>query len=791
MLPILIRPQCSSSAVIAAAFHPERVNYFLLAFSDGTAAVFDATHFFRTENKSKQGARAAVSGSGGVLAFMKGLHAHGSSTGKLALDDGVSTEGIDPGTGIVGIGDKSCGITAIAFVPGRKAMVVTVGADGKCCVVDFTQTTKEKAVLLKTWHLRRPATSLSVIYSPRAPGPGQLDGTDHVATEKPSGSSTESYSARNESYYIAVGRHDGRVLLFDLNGKPLGEQTLDENGAPVVDVEWTQIENSAAPARRKSSPATTKISGNRTQRHALGRVTLPGNIPVQQDGSLISSEATAQPQDPLFDFSTSQHRQRQWPSGSVTAAASHLDTIHAPATSLEESVICDHSPQSFHRATTMPSDETVHRKTALHSATPQRYTAHDQASNEEITTPQIPPRPSPRPGGLLSMRRAHTGYSYQAPADDSYLSLIANARNVRNKLSLQANGNFGPRPMRSRDGGSPLKSSMTSDDHSLSAQSEIAWSNVPPVPPPHNPQLRPKSPTASIESFQTASSRVHTSSPSEDSTDTIVDWHVGPIRQAVPSLEEDSQQFTKDIVRRSPYRQGHISLSITSTSHDTPTSASTCLTDTASPIVQWPAFSPQYSGLGLHAFQTNHHSPTKAKPKQKGHVSVPPSSDSYNSSATASCTSGDLVVQWPPLKKSPRIPMLNKALSMSYEETSIKSVRESATGFVLQTYTGAPSQAEATSARSSKENNALQDNHSDSWGNTLEATLKTSLGSLRAEMAQRFDEQRIWLEKLFEADGDEKMALREEKMALREENRRLQTEVTKLKADRVNQSGNG
>lgn len=771
MLPILVRPQCSSSTVVAAAFHPERVNYFLLAFSDGTAAVFDATHFFREQKRSKQGARAAVSGAGGVLAFMKGLHAHGTSTGKLALEDGVNTEGIDPGTGIVGIGDKSCGITAVAFVPRRKAMVVTVGADGKCCVVDFTQTTKEKAVLLKTWHLRRPATSLSVIHSPQASGPGQLDGTDHVAPEKQSDSSSKSHYTRNDSYYIAIGRHDGRVLLFDLNGKPLGDQTLDESGTPIIDVEWTQMEINAAPSRRNSSAPLSRTSDAEIQRNALGNSVPSPNRPLQE-GLLTSSKLSGQPRESLFDFSTLQNTAREQSSEKVAVAANHLDAVQAPVTSLEESLVCDCIPQSSHHAPTTPSNKTVQRKTGLDSAQSQSYTTSGQSL--EITPPPIPPRPSPRPGGLLSMRRAHTDNSYQAPADDSYLSLVVNARNLRNNLSLKANGTFGPRPMRSRDGGSPLKSTITTNDQTSSTLSEIAWSDVPPRPPPHNPQLRPKSPTASVESFQTASSQVYTSSPSERSTDTIVDWDAGAVRQPMPSFEENSQQSTNDIVQKSPDRQGQVNFSLTSASHDSPTPASPGLTDTASPIVQWPAFSPHYSGSGLHASHLSNESPAKAKPKRKGQISVPLSSASYDSSAPASSTSGDLVVQWPSLKKSPRMPELNKALSMSNHDSSIKSVRESATGFVLQTYLGAPSPPKAPSARPPEGKTAAQDSHMDTCASTIGATLNASLSALRFEMAQRFDEQRMWLEQLIKGNT-------EGRVALEEENRRLRAEVTNLK----------
>lgn len=365
------------------------------------------------------------------------------------------------------------------------------------------------------------------------------------------------------------------------------------------------------------------------------------------------------------------------------------------------------------------------------------------------------------------MRRAHTDYSYQASADDSYLSLIVNARNLRNNLSLKAKGSFGPRPMRSREGGSPLKSAMSSDDQISSEHSELVWSSVAPPPPPHRLQPRAQSPTASIESFQTASSHVFPPSPSERSTDTVVDWDSGPARRPTSPLEEGPRP---NAAQNTPKQKRHISLLV---SENSPTSTSTNVADVGGPIIQWPAFSPRYSGVGLHAAHAAKKSPAKSKPKQKGHTSVPGSSASYDSTAPASSMSGDLVVRWPSLKKSPRIPELNKALSYSEQDTSIKSVRESATGYVLQTYTRAASPSKVPSPRPPEEYAPLQDNQIDACTTPIEVTLNTSLQAIRAEMAQSFAEQRLWLENLIQGNV-------EGEMALVEENRRLRAEVASL-----------
>lgn len=764
MLPILVQPQFSSAGVVAAAFHPERAGYFLLAFSDGTAAVFDATHFFRKQEKQNLGTKAALSGAGGMLAFMKGLHAQGTTASKL---DGVYIDGVDPGTGEVGIGEKSWGITAVAFVPGRKATVVTAGADGKCCVIDFTQTSKRKAVLLKTWHLRRPAISLSVICSPQYSTCGQLDGKDDAVYPKSGDVSGQSYENRNESYYIAVGRSDGRVLLFDLNGKPLGEQTLDGGGAPIIDVEWTQVDIDSAPSRSKSSPAFSRKSDADKQRVVLRPVVLSPNQPAEEDGPVTPAKMDRQPRNSLFDFSIPRHTPQKPLQDHVTAAANYLDLMPTSERDPEESVVGLESPLYSGDIPTTPSRANARQETIESAAKTKFDPDSGSPSNDDTNPPPIPARPTPRPGGLLSMRRAHTDYSYQASADDSYLSLIVNARNLRNNLSWKAKGNFGPRPMRSRDGGSPLKSAMSSDDQVSSEHSELAWSSVAPPPPPHGIQPRTQSPTASIESFQTASSHVFPSSSSARSTDTVVDWDAGPIRRATSSLEEGPGPYAD---QTTPNQKGHTSLSV---SENSPTPPSKSVAIAEAPIIQWPAFSPRYSGVGLHAAHAGKKSPVTSKPKQKGHTSVPGSSASYNSTAPTSSMSDDLVVQWPSLKKSPRIPELNKALSFSEQDTSIKSVRESATGYVLQTYTRAPSLSKVPTPRPAEENVPVKDIQMNACATPIEAILNTSLKAIRAEMAQSFAEQRLWLENLIQGNI-------EGEMALVEENRRLRAEVASL-----------
>lgn len=96
--PVLLRPQFSSSAVVAAEFHPERESYFCLAFADGTAAVYDADHFYFIHGNGEcREENGAILGSAGEKAFIRGLHA-GSLVKNAATEDGVTVEGYEAGT---------------------------------------------------------------------------------------------------------------------------------------------------------------------------------------------------------------------------------------------------------------------------------------------------------------------------------------------------------------------------------------------------------------------------------------------------------------------------------------------------------------------------------------------------------------------------------------------------------------------------------------------------------------------------------------------------------------------
>ncbi|KZF24213.1 hypothetical protein L228DRAFT_259463 [Xylona heveae TC161] len=236
--PLNLRPNCSSSAVVVASFHPDRANVFLLAFADGTLAMYDATAMFRgDEHQAKSGVSAGRRKSPEV-SVIRNLHAAGMTTAPAdpnGVLDGAALGGYDQGTGTVSVGSKALGITAASFVPGYRARAISAGADGKCCLVDFEGGGKGKAKLIKSWHLQAPATSMSILPMNERPSSAYRSETPSF---KDSARSTPSTPFARRQCIVAIGRVDGKVLLYNAMGRLLAEQTINPGGGRIIEVDW-------------------------------------------------------------------------------------------------------------------------------------------------------------------------------------------------------------------------------------------------------------------------------------------------------------------------------------------------------------------------------------------------------------------------------------------------------------------------------------------------------------------------------------------------------------------------
>ena len=810
--PILLRPQFSSAAVVAAGFHPEREDYFCLAFADGTAAVYDANHFYNSHSNGERRENAAILSTGGEKAFIRGLHI-GTMTRNAATEGGVAFEGHHSGTDPGGIGGKEFGISAVAFVPGRKATVVTVGADGKCCVVDFTQPSKQKAVLLKSWHIRRPATSLSVICSAKTASISQPERADDPESEL-------RHDLPNESYYIAVGRSDGRVLLFDLDGKALGEQALDDKGARVIDVEWTQIRSGAAPPYQSFGSSIRRSPVVKKKRKSLGSPTVAETQPLQMELLATSSNLGEHSEDPLFDFTTPRK----------TLGAFHWEpSLYQPAidprsghenNAIVEADKPDDSQQSH---LTPKSSSSNLPRNAIQSSSQtetEEESSSFRSSIEADWTPPIPPRPVPRPGGRLSIRRDQTS-RLSGFKSTSHPSMIAKARKVSSSnprlskgLSI-ANAStktkvlFGPRSMASPRPTDSRDGTSTSGVQVLLEQSDDGWLDVPPETPRRATEISPVSSATSKLSYKTAvSHHIETSDSAERSDDTVVDWTVGLPRQPVPTLQITYPSGERSQKVKSK-RKGHISLSVSSESAGrlTPTppvsdavAGSISGPSVGSPPKPLPSL-PSTRSTELGARQ-------QVEPMQDGQVCLSVSSSSNsNMSKPTSSDSGGPIVQWPSLKKSPRIPDLNKGLPDLKKHAlppapSLKaSIGDSATDTILQAYTISPSSTppkvphtpwlgpiihpERGDSSQPPPNVAphpilvsavdLEVPRSCTCSLTVKSTIEASFTALRAEVAHQFQTQKTLIDELLRAEGGG--------MKLAEENRWLRAELARIEKE--------
>ncbi|KAH0543107.1 hypothetical protein FGG08_002533 [Glutinoglossum americanum] len=235
-----MRPSISSAAVTVASFHPGRPNVFLLAFADGALAAYDATRLFRDGGKGERRAGTAAGSVDGEIAHVSSIHTIGTAA-TSDPGDGVNAR-IGEETQSSRAGDVSVGLTAAEFIPGFRARVVSVGTDGKCILVDFEGEGKKAGVVLKTWHVRAPATSLSLLQVNDAHLAGRTGGGIDGAMQKrreilvATGKSGD--KGPGNPYLIAIGRVDGKVVVFNSSGGLLGEKTVDPDGRHVIGVEW-------------------------------------------------------------------------------------------------------------------------------------------------------------------------------------------------------------------------------------------------------------------------------------------------------------------------------------------------------------------------------------------------------------------------------------------------------------------------------------------------------------------------------------------------------------------------
>jgi WD40 repeat protein len=215
--PIQLHPSASNAAIATASFHPERPNIFLLAFKDGTIAAYDATKLARSgAARVGSNSRPANNGHAGEISHFSNLH-RVTNIRNLSDPPDASLNTI--------VGSRSVTITGAAFLPGFRTRAISVGADGRCRLIDFEAGGK----ILRTWHAQAPVTSLSVLGAKPSP---QTVKTASKQKHGPIETGAECNTV------VAVGRVDGQVLLFDSVGLRLDQVLVNALGEKIISVEW-------------------------------------------------------------------------------------------------------------------------------------------------------------------------------------------------------------------------------------------------------------------------------------------------------------------------------------------------------------------------------------------------------------------------------------------------------------------------------------------------------------------------------------------------------------------------
>lgn len=196
-------------------------------------AAYDATRILRDGTRAPQKVEASRTSRAGEIGHLSRLHhvtaPHATALSASDLQEQEEADGTDPAR----TGSRSVGITGAAFLPGHRTRAVSVGGDGKCRLVDFDCGGK----ILRTWHVRGPATSLSVLQLPVSAESRK----EHEAGRKMRQTTRMSDSTAVDgdgSNIIAIGRMDAKVMLFDSVGLLLAEQTLHAESGCVIDLEW-------------------------------------------------------------------------------------------------------------------------------------------------------------------------------------------------------------------------------------------------------------------------------------------------------------------------------------------------------------------------------------------------------------------------------------------------------------------------------------------------------------------------------------------------------------------------
>ena len=517
--PLLIKPFASSSAVVAAAFHPSEDTIFVLGFADGTAAAYDAKHMFYDRGLGKRKTNVFDYCSAGEISHIKNLHVVTTATSCSDPDRASFFCCYDNGTKTTAVGDLAQSIMALTFVPGFACVVVTVGADGRCCVVDFGLGTSNRAEIAHAWHIRGSATSISAL-SMRPDFPWyQVDDLD--------GPSQTSAEVLTISPLVAVGRQDGTVLLFDLEGNLQEQHTFGTEDARIIDVDWLtnpDQEHKEDLLVREKRHLVSIINGRFTDPAKKRRPVyqdLPRTSGVPQQLSASSSSRVPVSLESAGPTSVQAQSSR--------SRADTISTLKMTTSYSEPSSLSVRNPANLSRLPSLGTSATMTGPTK----------ESESPLKRNKSPPKIPPRPVPRKGGKLAQRRAERATMandapvFQAEGQERQTPDQMDGPNPPSE-GAQRMSDPKPKDLVNLESGSrkgkPKMPSRPRKASARKASSTIRTSNT-------------KASVLSPPKKRPISTQPSTAAPTEHSNDTVIDWianYGAPeskiIRKPLPSI---------------------------------------------------------------------------------------------------------------------------------------------------------------------------------------------------------------------------------------------------------------
>ena len=585
--PVLLRPQCSNSPAVAASFHPDREYIFVLAFADGTVAVYDAAQFIDERGRRAHKIGPDRSANEVEIGYITKVHATvNHAQGAKSEESMFQFDGFDPSTGTVGIGELSCSITAVSFVPGRKALVMTVGADGKCCVIDFAVPKKQitnssRIRIVQAWDLGMAGTSLA-LYNPH----------EHLPPARYQERRSSSQNSTRGRLLAAIGLRDSRVLVYDLTGDLQGQHTFGSATTRVVGVEWTA-------ADKKSEYHTKKhpTGRPRSKRKALSSVLAAGHVARQQVVFPRETHNTSTGRVSTATSSRSSPHSALTQRSDISASSLNRLGLLSKIKAVEPTVVSErgvHRPTLGHMDIFTPVSSTISDTTDYQTAkedfssstslAPVTKQADREAKrngiigtdglNEQLSqsaivktplAPSIPPRPVPKPGGRLFLRRAQT----------SGINL-GSAQGRSNRHSKSLGVMKGTASIREPKYRSPERTTASLADLATNLH-DGAWTDI----EPESSNGDHESSTNKYERRK-GTAMTATPHPSEGSNDTVVDWSANtslppaPTMNIIGSTTVEPESSVKPASPKKPKRAAPL--------HYDPTQSSKSDSDT---IVQW------------------------------------------------------------------------------------------------------------------------------------------------------------------------------------------------------------